>query len=57
MIFSACVNVLRTKVKCIANLIVIVSTAISDSNCDCILGIVEDVERVASVPGGDIIII
>ena len=41
-----------TKVKCIANLIAIVPTA----ECDCILGIVEDVEGVASVPGSDIIV-
>ena len=45
-----------TEVKRFANFITIVPTTISNSNSNCIVGIIEDIERVASVPGGDIII-
>ena len=46
--------VLLTEVKCFADFITIVPTAISNSNSNCVVGIVEDVEGVDSVPGGDI---
>ena len=45
-----------TEIKGFADFITIVPTAISDSNSNCVVGIIEDVERVASVPGGDIIV-
>ena len=44
----------HTKVKRFADFITFVPTAISNSNSNCVVGIVEDVESVASVSGGDI---
>ena len=45
-----------TEVKQFANFITIAPSAISNSNSNCVVGIVEDVEGVACVPGGDIIV-
>ena len=45
-----------TEVKGFTDLITIIPTAISDSNSNCVVGIVEDVESVAFGPGGDAIV-